>query len=207
MLCNRRACRPLGAAPWRHRSTWLESPQCSRPKPGKPKTTRTHATRRKVAPPCCRRSQQSRMEPSGSCRTCVDPRVVSCWAAYFAKTSAAAAVGIVPDTTTPVAGGAAAATTLKRIIEGAMPSIWARSDLTESSFDAVYSDSAPTIRSCTVAVLGIAKLGAPVLGVAGLNTQNNNTFLKIRPIIAASSRAAPGGGREQRPYGHRCAHG
>jgi hypothetical protein len=27
--------------------------------------------------------------------------------------------------------------------------------------------------SCTVAVLGIAMLGAPVLGVAGLNTQNN----------------------------------
>jgi hypothetical protein len=49
-------------------------------------------------------------------------------------------------------------------------------------------------------------LGAPVLGVAGLNTQNN-TFLKICPIIAASSRAAPasGGGREQRPYGHQCA--
>ena len=128
------------------------------------------------------------MEPSGSCRTCVDPRVVSCWAAYFAKTSAAAAVGIAPDTTTPVAGGAAAAT-LKRIIEGAMPSIVARSDLTESSFDAVYSLNAPAMASCTVAVLGIAKLGAPVLGVAGLNTQNN-TFLKIRPIIAASSRAA-----------------
>ena len=111
--------------------------------------------------------------------------MVSCWAAYFAKTSAAAAVGIVPDTTTPVAGGAAAAT-LKRIIEGAMPSIWARSDLTESSFDAVYSLNAPAMASCTVAVLGIAKLGAVVLGVAGLNTQNN-TFLKIRPIIAASS--------------------
>ncbi len=147
------------------------------------------------------------MEPSGSCRTCVDPRVVSCWAAYFAKTSAAAAVGIAPDTMTPVAGGAAAAT-LRRIIEGAMPSIVARSDLTESSFDAVYSLNAPAMASCTVAVLGIAKLGAPVLGVAGLNTQNkNNTFLKIRPIITASSRAAPGGGHEQRPSGHRCAHG
>ena len=31
----------------------------------------------------------------------------------------------------------------------------------------------PAMASCTVAVLGIAMLGAPVLGVAGLNTQNN----------------------------------
>ena len=121
------------------------------------------------------------MEPSGSCRTCVDPRVVSCCAAYFAKTSAAAAVGIVPDTTTPVAGGTAAAT-LKLIIEGAMPSTLARSDLTESSFDDVYSGNVPAMASCTVAVLGIGKPGAPVLGVAQLEKQNS-PFSKPRLIL------------------------
>ena len=133
------------------------------------------------------------MEPSGSCRTCVDPRVVSCWAAYFAKTSAAAAVGIAPDTTTPVAGGTAAAT-LKLIIEGAMPSTLARSDLTESSFDDVFSLNVPAMTSCTVAasidVAGVSTMLAPKTWKAQNNTHARTSTkgrTTLLPKVAAKS--------------------
>jgi hypothetical protein len=50
--------------------------------------------------------------------------------------SAAAASGIVADTSTPVAGSTAASA-LRLSISGRMRSIWAKSDLIESSFAAV----------------------------------------------------------------------